>query len=152
MPKEKKKDIWLEQFQPGYDMVEQHPIFGPLLRYVHVSPVENAHMKGAAHCGDHGYITVSRKMRLSPEEWAYVLAHCLLHYGLWHFEQKADPVKWNVACDMYIAKFLADAKLFSAPEFMRTQPPYPADSEEELINIRDSGKPLHHSPSLGGMF
>jgi len=62
MPKEKKKDIWLGQFQPGYDMVEQHPIFGPLLRYVHVSPVENAQMKGAAYCGDHGYITVSRKI------------------------------------------------------------------------------------------
>jgi len=138
MPKEKKKNIWLEQFQPGYDMVERHPIFGPLLRYVHVSPVENAQMKGAAYCGDHGYITVSRKMRLFPEEWAYVLAHCLLHYGLWHFEQKADPVKWNVACDMYIAKFLADAKLFRAPEFMRTQPPYPADSEEELYRrMRD---------------
>ena len=138
MAKLKKKDIWLEQFQLGYGMVERHPIFGPLLRYVHVSPVENAQMKGAAHCGDHGYITVSRKMRLAPEEWAYVLAHCLLHYGLWHFEQKADPVKWNVACDMYIAKFLADAKLFRAPEFMSTQPPYPAESEEELYRrMRD---------------
>jgi len=134
MPKQKKKDIWLERFQPGYDMVEQHPIFGTLLRYVRVSPVDNAHMKGAACCGEHSYITVNRNIRLSPEEWAYILAHCLLHYGLWHFEKKADPVKWNVACDMVIAKFLADAKLFRAPESMRTQPLYPADSEEMLYH------------------
>lgn len=133
MPKQKKKDTWLEQFQPGYDMVERHPIFGPLLRFVHVNPTtENTQMKGAARCDDHGYITVNRRQRLAPEEWAYVLAHCLLHFGLWHFEDKADPVKWNVACDMYIAKFLADAKLFRAPEFMRTLSCYPVDSEESI--------------------
>ena len=155
MPKGKKRDVWLEQFQPGYDMVELHPIFGPLLRYVHVNPTDNAQMKGAAHCGNHGYITVNRKPRLAPEEWAYVLAHCLLHYGLWHFEDKADAVKWNVACDMYIAKFLADAKLFRAPEFMRTVPPYPADSEEGLyrrlqdITLTDE---LHGGFSASGAF
>lgn len=134
MPKDNKKDLWLERFQLGYDMTERHPIFGPLLRYVHVNPVDGAHFKGAAICGDDGYVTVNRKLRLEPEEWAYVLAHCLLHYGLWHFEDKADPVKWNVACDMVIDKFLADAKLFREPAFMRNVTPHHADSEEALYH------------------
>ncbi|MDR0651757.1 MAG: hypothetical protein LBG12_00475, partial [Synergistaceae bacterium] len=139
-----KKDIWLGQFQAGYDLVKKNPIFSPLLRNVSVETLDAGirKTKDFARCYSDGTMYVNRSARLAPEEWAYVLAHGLLHYALWHFEKtgspsesgfvRADPVKWNVACDMYITRFLRDIKLFAVPSFVNTEFPHPPLSEEEL--------------------
>jgi predicted metal-dependent peptidase len=139
MASPKKKDIWLERFQAGYALVEKNPIFAPLLRHVHVNTqdAEIRKTKNFARCYSNAVIDVNRSTPLAPEEWAYVLAHGLMHYALWHFEGerdavRADPVKWNVACDMYITRFLKDVKLFTPPESMNTELPYPPLSEDEL--------------------
>ena len=139
MPKQKKRDIWLEQFQPGYDMVERHPIFSPLVRAIYVYTDHQAiqQTKSIAYTSC-GRIIVNRKVKLDSDQWAYVLAHLLLHYGLWHFVDKPDKDKWNVACDMYIAKFLKSAKLFRPPDQMNTAVPYSGGSEQDLYNhMRD---------------
>ena len=139
MVERKRKDIWLEHFQPGYDLVSKNPLFAPLLRHVHVvtNDISIRKTQDFARCSRGKTIYVNRSKRLTSDEWAYVLAHCLMHYALWHFEEKdsparADPVKWNVACDMCITRFLTDIKLFTPPEFVNTKFPFPPLSEEEL--------------------
>ncbi|MDR3353613.1 MAG: VWA-like domain-containing protein [Synergistaceae bacterium] len=134
-----KKDIWLERFQAGEDLVRENPIFKSLLLHVHVNTQDARILvtKDFARCYDNTVICVNRSKSLYPKEWAYVLAHCLLHYALWHFGEeegviRADPVKWNVACDMYITRFLKDVKLFTPPDSMNTELPYPPLSEDEL--------------------
>ncbi|MDR1579033.1 MAG: hypothetical protein LBS35_01650 [Synergistaceae bacterium] len=139
MADRKKKDIWLELFHAGYELVEKNPIFAPLLGHVRVETDDPGikHTRDFARCRDDGIILVNRSRRLSPEEWAYVLAHGLLHYAFWHFEEKdgpirSDPVKWNIACDMYVTRFLRDVKLFPLPSFANTEFPLPSLPEEEL--------------------
>ena len=141
------KDLWLERFDAGYEMVYSHPVFSPLLRHVRVQHTleyiqKTQHMAIALN---DGYIHINRKKRLEPEEWAYVLGHCLLHYGFWHFEDKSDPVRWNVACDMVITQFLKDIKVFKAPECINTDLPYPAHSEQELFKrlLKTELLPIH---------
>ncbi|MDR1622098.1 MAG: hypothetical protein LBS00_06970, partial [Synergistaceae bacterium] len=138
MAERKKRDFWLEQFQAGYDLVSKNPVFAPLLRHIHVNTRDNAlrETQDYARCDSSQILLVNRSKRLAPEEWAYVLAHGLLHYAFWHFEEKgtarADPVKWNIACDMVVTRFLKDVKLFTPPKFVNTDLPYPPLSEEEL--------------------
>ncbi|MDR1873705.1 MAG: hypothetical protein LBQ90_01645 [Synergistaceae bacterium] len=133
-----KRDIWLEQFQLGCTLVRDNPIFSRLLRYVHVETEDAAiqKTKDFACCYSDAVICVNRSQRLAPGEWAYVLAHGLLHYAFWHFEEegvvRTDPVRWNIACDMYVTRFLRDVKLFTPPAEMSTELPCPPLSEEEL--------------------
>ena len=132
--KHKQKDVWLEHFQGGYELVLKSPIFGSLLSNIHVN-TNDADIRKThdyARCHSDCVIRVNRSKRLTPGEWAYVLAHGLLHYAFWHFEEKADPVKWNIACDMYVTRFLMDIKLFAPPLFTNAEFPYPPLSEEEL--------------------
>ena len=80
-------------------------------------------------------------------EWAYVIAHCLLHLGLDHFQDKADLIKWNTACDCFIARFLADMKLGRAPTDLQYAVDFSAPTEERLYkDFLERGIP----PTLSG--
>ncbi|MDR1486668.1 MAG: VWA-like domain-containing protein [Deltaproteobacteria bacterium] len=155
-------DPWLTSFKAGQNLVEKNLIFGPLLKkiIVRTENLEIRRTKDYARCFSQGHILVNRSRRLEAEEWAYVLAHGLLHYAYWHFDaagarSKADPVKWNVACDMFVTRFLRDIKLFKAPEFINTEAPYPPVSEEELYRLlmmEKLDKEDHGGFSLGAGF
>jgi predicted metal-dependent peptidase len=162
MAKPKLNDPWLTSFKAGQSLVEKNLIFGPLLKSISVrtEDLEIRQTKDFARCYSRGFIRVNRSRRLGPEEWAYILAHGLLHYAFWHFDiestgPKADPVKWNIACDMFITRFLRDIKIFKAPEFFNTEVPYPALSEEELYRLlmmEQLNKVDHGGYSLGNGF
>ena len=66
---------------------------------------------------------------LSPKQWAYVIAHNMLHLAFGHFDAEQmpgytitdatgckkkiteiQPLLWNMACDIYVDKFLSDIK------------------------------------------
>ena len=76
-----------------------------------------------------GRIYLNKDVYLEPREWAYVIAHCMLHLAFGHFDAEHMPGYfverqdgsrswkvlccksiWNTACDFYIAKFLYDIK------------------------------------------
>lgn len=76
-----------------------------------------------------GEIFINKDFRLTPKEWAYVIAHCELHLAFGHFDAERMPgyekiledgskewivsvdIKlWNEACDIYVAKFLDGIK------------------------------------------
>ncbi len=153
MAKKGKKDLWLEQFNAGRQLVFQNPIFA-LGVHIETEAEFIQHTSNKALSYRSGYIYVNRKFRLTPEEWAYVLAHNLLHFALWHFEEKADPVKWNIACDMYITRFLKDIKVHKTPIFMKTDLPYPTISEQEIYErlLSTELSELHQGYSTGSLY
>ncbi len=130
----RKIDIATENYVRGYNIIKQHPMFSPLLSHVHdIRRKDNL-------CPDNGWALITRNgflhvhptRRGEPAEWAYVIAHCLLHLGLNHFQDKADFFKWNGACDCFITRFLADLKLGRAPSELQYTIDFSAPSEERL--------------------
>ena len=79
-----------------------------------------------------GAIHVHPTRRGAPEEWLYVLAHCLLHLGFGHFQSRAKEREWIAACDFFVGKFLADLKLGHPPEDMLAQIQPAAATEDKL--------------------
>ncbi|MDE7323588.1 MAG: hypothetical protein K2N73_12900 [Lachnospiraceae bacterium] len=76
-----------------------------------------------------GKVYLNKDVYMEPREWAYVIAHCILHLAFGHFDAEHMPGYyvetqggchvwkvqcnkniWNTACDIYIAKFLHDIK------------------------------------------
>lgn len=142
-------DIAYANYSQGYAIIQRHPLFAPLLAHVH----DTRHSgnlcpeKGWAVITRDGNLHVHPTRRGEPAEWVYVIAHCLLHLGLGHFQAKPDPVKWNTACDCIIARFLADLKLGRAPSGLNFPTDFSLQSEERLYqDFLEKGIP----PSLIG--
>lgn len=134
-----------QQLLDGLTVIKRHPLFGKLRNTPRI--VGKAALgKSAARVSPYG-ISVNKDVDLSPFEWAYVIAHCMLHLAFGHFDaermpgffsedvfdnsrgrrdkqdKQTDEKKrivscdfslWNMACDIYICKFLEDIK-FGAP-------------------------------------
>lgn len=130
-------DIAYENYVNGYNIIKQHPMFSPLLSHVH-DIREKGNLcpeNGWAVVTRNGYLHIHPTRRGTPSEWAYVIAHCLLHLGLGHFLEKEDAIKWNTSCDCFIARFLADMKLGIAPSDMRYAVDFTAASEDRLYEL-----------------
>lgn len=146
MPRRKaeKPDKALESFRAGVAALHRHPMFAPLLMYASVRRHEGGGFPddGWAVVSSEGDVIAHPKRLARPEEWTYVLAHCLLHLGLGHFDRATVTREWNLACDCVVARFLAGLKLGRAPEEMDTEPPFAAKSEERLlVEIGAAGLP-----------
>ena len=80
-----------------------------------------------------GRILLNKNLLLPPKEWAYAIAHAVMHLAFGHFDAEnmpgyeeigpdgtkkwrvsCDIRLWNEACDIYITKFLEDIK-FGSP-------------------------------------
>src|SRR4051794_21167661 len=97
------RDIAAENFQKGSMALGWHPMFSPLLYHANVVRREgNLCPKDAwAVVTSRGHIHAHPTRRGDPEEWMYVLAHCLLHLGFGHFNSPgAERLsrEWNAAC------------------------------------------------------
>lgn len=130
--KEKKKSqekINKENLQNGISMIHMHPLFGGCGAYI--IPVTKREIGTNTICTVHsdGKIHANEDYPLTPKEWSYVLAHNILHLAFGHFDAEkmpgyyitlddgtkekrveCNPSLWNMACDIYITKFLADIK------------------------------------------
>lgn len=140
----RKVDIAYVNYTQGYNLIKHHPMFSTMMYRI------NDVRRNGNLCPETGWAVITRNgdlhahptRRGEPLEWAYVIAHCLLHLGLNHFKDKKDHIKWNVACDYYIAKFLADMKLGKVPSDLQHITDYPVNSEEKLYNdFMDNGIP-----------
>lgn len=129
--KEKKKsqaEINRENLQAGISIINQHPLFGYCYCYLR-NDGRNLGKNVYATVSSKGEILLNENMYLQPKQWAYVIAHAKLHLAFGHFDAekmpgytitdttgksswKTDfiPLLWNMACDIYIDKFLADIK------------------------------------------
>ena len=109
-------------------------MFAPFFTYAYVYRDEqHSYPKdGWAYVTNRGEIFVHPTRLSTPEEWSYILAHCLLHLGLGHFQREKITGEWNGVCDCYIAKFLADMKL-GKPPFPVFSPVILPRNTEELL-------------------
>jgi predicted metal-dependent peptidase len=128
------RDLAAENFERGVQLLRAHPIFAPLLAHSTVVRQEGnlCPKDGWAVVTRAGALHVHPTRRGEPGEWMYVLAHCLLHLGFGHFQQGRRPREWNAACDLFVARFLADLKLGRAPEDTQVNTAFAARNEERL--------------------
>jgi predicted metal-dependent peptidase len=144
------KDGALESYLAGEAMVRTHPLFGRLLESAVV--VRKPRYKGwKNYCPPNGWaivvsdgeIHVHPTRRSTPEEWAYVLAHSLLHLGLGHFNVRARPSEWNAAACACVTRILEGIKLGRPPiELQVAGADIPARPEESLYQeFCDGGIP-----------
>lgn len=130
--KEKKKsqiEINTENIHTGIGLIHSHPLFGGCFHCNIRIDGRNLGKESYAIVSAKGEITLNENKYLQPKQWAYVIAHNELHLAFGHFDadkipgyiitdnsgkqiKKTDftPLLWNMACDMYVDKFLADIK------------------------------------------
>jgi predicted metal-dependent peptidase len=128
----KKKSPAEEAFWAGYEMVARHPVFAPLATGNIRDDPQRVPADGWVVVASNRALYVRMNRRCAPEEWAHVLAHAVLHFGLDHFRPMFDPIAWQVACDCCAARFLRDLKFGRPPTDMFFDPELPARSEEQL--------------------
>jgi predicted metal-dependent peptidase len=133
-PKTREEDPATKAFREGSQMVCEHPLFFPLYDLADLGRWEGSLCPPDAWAvvGEDGTIHVHPTRRAAPREWAYVLAHCLLHLGFGHFDPHGDPRAWNAACDVFIARFLAGLKFGAQPDDYVCPVDLTASSEEKL--------------------
>lgn len=133
-------DLATRHFQAALTNLRQHPMFAPLIwrTFVHRNEYSRCPPDGWALVASDGSIHAHQSRRAAPEEWIYVLAHCLLHLGLEHFQTRNNPRAWQAACDYVVARFLADMKLGRIPAEMRCRLELPARDEDALYELFDT--------------
>lgn len=128
--KQKKANPAQEAFQAGCGLVKGNPVLGPLLIKARLRFDESYPMgrEDWAWVDSNGNIFANSHRRAAPEEWAYVLSHCLLHLALGHIrEDREEDAAWNAACDCIAARYLADLHIGRAPLSV----PLPSNTREE---------------------
>ena len=127
-------DIAAHQFEVGRQLLSESPLFNSLLLHAEIVRAHNAIVprEGWALVRRDGTICVHPTRRAEPQEWQWILGHCLLHLAFEHFRED-NSLAWNAACDAIVARFLADTKTGTAPlELTQTVPPLPSRDEQQL--------------------
>ncbi|MCR4838287.1 MAG: hypothetical protein K5897_05060 [Eubacterium sp.] len=143
MGKEKKKtgpklSVAEQHIQEGYALIRSHPLFGVLFKSLYPwTMVELPKgVEGSACVTPFGGITVCKNRNQTPEAWAYVFAHLLLHLGLGHVNpakvsQGVEVRTWNVACDIYVTRFLRDIRFPGEPASAEVLHEFPGSMKDE---------------------
>ncbi len=143
-PKGKEIPAGEKRFLQGYGLIKGHPLYGNLDGEIHMRQKHIQCKDGMAVVDRKGNIYVNTAARATPEQWAYAIAHCLLHLAFGHFDRDSmpdteEPINkeaWNQACDIYIATFLADTDFGS---------PICCDPAKKYsIKLNDERKIYHH--------
>ena len=93
--KEKKKsqqEINLENLQAGFHLIQYHGLFGYCNYYRQVLDGRNMGKHTYATITSDGILHVNETLELSLEQWAYVIAHHLVHLAFGHFDAEKMPV------------------------------------------------------------
>ncbi|MBR1593126.1 MAG: hypothetical protein IJ666_09000 [Ruminococcus sp.] len=118
-----------QQLIDGIKLVNSHPLFGKL--HIMMENVSKSRLGKniPAKVSSSGIVYLNKDCDKTPAEWAYIIAHCMLHISFGHFDAERmpgywqqitenqkkwvndyDPALWNMACDIFITRFLADIK------------------------------------------
>lgn len=139
-----------KKLREGISIIENHPLFGSLSIHFDIAD-KNFRTKGVSAISfESGDVRLNPDENHTPKEWSYIIAHAMLHLCFGHFEsekmpgyfreldngekkwiENCDRNLWNMACDIYIAKFLADIK-FGNP-INELSADIPVSSDEKKI-------------------
>ncbi len=144
-----------EAFQAGCAIVRGHPLLGALYGACSVLRDKRFPLAGDAWAtvDRRGVIVAHPTRRATPEEWAYVIAHLLLHLGFGHFDPAGrEGTEWNAACCAYVARFLGSLKIGRPPADVDGSPAIAAQSEDKLYaTMLEQGIPAAlHSVGMAG--
>ena len=131
-----------QQLLDGLELIKVHPLFGKLDMSLNIVPKSKLGKNVPAKVSSTGHIYLNKDCDRQPKEWAYLIAHCMLHLSFGHFDadrmpgywqqiseknqkwiNRYDPGLWNMACDIYISRFLADIRFGKTdidPAFLNT--------------------------------
>lgn len=149
--KKTQKEMNRENLQRGMQMIYGHPLFGYMC---HVSKrvADRLKLGSKTYCliQSDGILYANEDMYLTPNQWAYVIAHNVLHAAFGHFDAEkmpgyvmtdssgkskkiveCDSLLWNMACDIYVNKFLADMK-FGQSIHDNIADVYPGGMDDEI--------------------
>lgn len=137
MARKKKKpvvDPATKAFNAAIDKLHREPMFASLIYHASINRQEKnaCPPNGWAVVTSNGDIHVHPTRRAAPDEWVYVLAHCLLHLGFGHFKEREYQQRWNAACDCFVASFLANLKIGRVPDDLDARIDFSASSEDTL--------------------
>lgn len=118
-----------QQLLDAIALVNSHPLFGKLDIRFEIVQKSSLGKNIPAKTSSSGTVYLNKDCDRQPKEWAYIIAHCMLHLSFGHFDAERmpgywqqitekqqkwvnqyDPDLWNIACDIFIARFLADIK------------------------------------------
>lgn len=104
-----------QQLRDGMEIIQNHPLFGRMHNIFDAVPKSRIGKNIPAKVNSSGIIYLNKDCDKTPKEWAYIIAHCILHLAFGHFDKERMPENnninlWNMACDIYITHFLADIK------------------------------------------
>lgn len=121
-----------QQLLDGIETVNKHQLFGRLRIGTSVVSKSQLGRNIPAKVSSSGVIYLNKDCDKQPKEWAYIIAHCMLHLAFGHFDAERmpgfwqqvtdkkqswvndyQPELWNMACDIFITRFLADVKFGS---------------------------------------
>ncbi len=133
----------LKNLYAGFDILKEHPLFSQLDGTIEAKTSHLCGRECIACVTKSGNIFANIDADLIPNEWAYVLAHNLLHLAFGHFDKDKMPKEaeiypdvWNKACDIYVTRFLADIGFGKAI--------YPDPASEYSIKLNDEVKIYEH--------
>lgn len=153
------KDIREQNLDHGIMIVRRHPLFGAMGGSIWIADDRTVGKGNAGVVTSQGDIFLNKEYLLEPEQWAYVTAHCMLHLAFGHFDKDRMPEPeapgggkldsnvqsslltnkerhlWNMACDIYVAKFLSDIK-FGSPVCPDPQETFAGNLADELTVYR----------------
>jgi len=130
--------------------VQRHQQLSALASRVEVDRREGDTMVPAGEWAvvtSNGYVHCHPRRRGEPEEWTYVIAHCLLHLGLGHLAARhatRNRQAWNAACDHGVELFLDRLKIGRKPnEYALGLDHLPREevAAYEQLLLRDGGDP-----------
>jgi hypothetical protein len=125
-----REDPNLVQLRKGIDLVYENEVFSHFAAYYFEMAGKGEIGKKTPACSKaDGTILVNKQISLAPKQWAFAIAHCILHNCFGHYDldkvpgymvedasgkkiKKAsfNPKLWNIACDIYVDRFLHDIK------------------------------------------
>lgn len=128
--RKEKEDPNVIQLHKGIDLVYKNCVFGHLIGgYYEIAGKGEIGKKTPACSKANGVIILNKQISLAPKQWAFAIAHCILHNCFGHYDIDKVPgyvmedesgkkikkarfnVKlWNIACDIYVDRFLHDIK------------------------------------------
>lgn len=129
-----------ERFFEGSTLAQAHPLLRPMLDRANIvrSAGQPYPKDGWATVSPVGSIYVHPERIADPQEWLYVIAHCLIHLGFGHFQKRFQQREWDLACECVVWQFLSTLKLGKAPEHLCDVPglgsaELPGRTEEALF-------------------
>ncbi|MCD7882608.1 MAG: hypothetical protein LUI87_02700 [Lachnospiraceae bacterium] len=154
---------YIRDFLNGWEKLNSNALFHMLEGEIHLTQKYVYDKQSAASVEQNGNIYVNAQCRLSPDEWVFTLAHCLLHLAFGHFDKEYIPESvytvpdteasdterhserklalWNKACDIYVTRFLIDIHV--------GLPTCPDPADEYKIKLNSEEKIYEHLLWLG---